>query len=379
MRILLIGEYSRLHNSLKEGLLELGHEVKIVANSDGFKNFPVDYSIDYKFCKLKTVNFFRQAIVRVFGFDIAKLEQGIRFYLLLKKFKDYDVVQFINETSINTTKKMELFLIKKILSQNKKAFFLTTGIDVFNLQYWLSNPNKKSIIQPYIQNNKIYAEYDYIKDYLSKKHIKNHDFIIKNCYGIIATDLDYVAPNIENPKFLGMIPNPVNLKKLNYNELLIKDKINIFLGINEWSYNQKGIIYFEKALAIIQKKYPKKVTVIVAKTLPYFQYIEAYNKTHILLDQALAIDQGYNALEAMAKGKVVFTGAESEFTDYYKITERVCINAKPNVAYLVNELSFLIENPNEIIAIGKRARAFVEKEHDYVKTASTYLKVWEEN
>ena len=78
----------------------------------------------------------------------------------------------------------------------------------------------------------------------------------------------------------------------------------------------------------------------------------------------------------MAKGKVVFTGAEKEFTAHYNLTERVCINALPDVDYLVNELSFLIENPNEIIAIGKRARAFIEKEHDYIKIANQYVKTW---
>ena len=89
-----------------------------------------------------------------------------------------------------------------------------------------------------------------------------------------------------------------------------------------------------------------------------------------------AFDQGYNALEAMAKGKVVFTGAETEFMEYYNLTERVAINALPDVDSLVNELSHLIENPEEIIAIGKRARAFIEKEHDYIKIAERYLGVW---
>ena len=81
----------------------------------------------------------------------------------------------------------------------------------------------------------------------------------------------------------------------------------------------------------------------------------------------------------MAKGKVVFTGAEIEFTTYYNITERVCINAMPDVNYLVNELSFLIENPDEIISIGNRARAFIESEHNYIKIAQKYLKSWETN
>ena len=116
--------------------------------------------------------------------------------------------------------------------------------------------------------------------------------------------------------------------------------------------------------------------IIITKTVPYPIYIDLYNKAHILLDQCFCCDQGYNALEAMAKGKVVFTGAEKEFTNYYNIQEKVCVNAKPDVAYLVNELSFLIENPNEIIAISKRAKVFVEKEHNYIKIAEKYLEIW---
>ena len=45
MRILLIGEYSRLHNSLKEGLQKNGHTVTLIGSGDGYKNFPVDIKI----------------------------------------------------------------------------------------------------------------------------------------------------------------------------------------------------------------------------------------------------------------------------------------------------------------------------------------------
>jgi glycosyltransferase involved in cell wall biosynthesis len=90
-------------------------------------------------------------------------------------------------------------------------------------------------------------------------------------------------------------------------------------------------------------------------------------------------DQGYNALEAMAKGKVVFTGAEEEFMKYYNLTERVAVNALPDVQAIANELSNLIENPEEIMAMGKRARQFVEREHNYLNIAEKYLKAWESN
>lgn len=376
MRILLIGEYSRLHNSLKEGLIELGHEVFIVANSDGFKQFPVDYSIDFKFCKTKIINIPRQIIARLFKYDIAKLEQGIRFYFLLNKFKDYDVVQFINETPIKTNKKFEIFLLQKIFKNNKKSFVLSCGVDYLNMKFDLENKSKKSILQPYFQNPTIKIEYNSLFALLKDNHKKLHDFVQEKCNGIIATDLDYVDANKLHPKYLGHVPYPINFNKLIFSELTINDKIVVFLGINEWSYNQKGISYYEKALDAIKNKYGEKVEIIIAKSLPYNQYINFYNRAHILLDQVFSYDQGYNALEAMAKGKVVFTGAEKEFMNHYKLTQRVAINALPDVDYLVNELSYLIENPEEIIAIGKRARMFVEKEHDYIKIAQQYLTTW---
>ena len=51
MKILLVGEYSRLHNSLKEGLVLLGHEVVLVGDGDYFKNYPVDIKLKRRFQK----------------------------------------------------------------------------------------------------------------------------------------------------------------------------------------------------------------------------------------------------------------------------------------------------------------------------------------
>jgi glycosyltransferase involved in cell wall biosynthesis len=379
MKILLIGEYSRLHNSLKEGLIKHGHNVKIVSYSNGFRNYPTDYSIDYAICRLKFINYIRQALYKLSKFDIANLEHGLRFYFLLSKFKDYDVVQFINEQPIKTTKKFELYLIKKIFNNNKKVFILSCGVDYKTLNYDLANKDKKSLLQPYLQNPKLHKYYEYIPEYLSPNYKKIHDFVFKNCTGLIVTDLDYIDANKSSPKFKQLIPYPINCDKLVFQEQIFKDKIVIFLGINQYSYYQKGIDYFEKALTQIETKYQKKVEIIKTQNVPYSEYINSYNKSHILLDQAFTYDQGYNALEAMSKGKVVFTGAETEFMEYYNLTQRVCVNAIPNVDYLVNELSYLIENPDEIIAMGKRARAFIEKEHDYIKIAEEYLETWKNN
>lgn len=378
MRILLIGEYSRLHNSLKEGLLKLGHEVFILGYGDSFKDYPVDFKLEKQWNKglLKKLN---AGIFRFTGFEMASLLTYLHFKKYQNQFSGFDVVQLINENSFYCQPFFERKILRFLFDNNKKVFLLSCGDDYVNVKYHFEHPEVKSVVQPYL-NGKI--EEKHFLGVLKFRHQsfqKLHDFIYENIAGVIATDLDYHIPLIGHPKYLGMIANPVNIEKVTFSPLEIGDKVNIFLGINHESYYKKGINYFEEALEIIRNKYPEKVAITISRSIPYQDYIKLYDKAHILLDQAFAKDQGYNALEAMAKGKVVFTGAESEFTDYYQLENRVAVNAVPNLEKLVSEIEYLIENPEEIKAIGKNAFAFIKKEHDYLKIAKRYVEVWKKN
>lgn len=376
MKILLIGEFSRLHNSLKEGLAALGHEVTIIGNGDGFKNYPVDLSTKAKWCETWLGKIPRYFFYKLFRFDIAVIEYGIRFYFHLKKLKGYDVVQLINESPIQTLPFLERFLLKKVFRQNNSSFLLCCGVDYTVANYMIEKKGRYSIMNPYFENPGSHGEYRFILDFLSENHKKTHDLVYENCRGVMASDMDYVLPMQGHPKFLGLVPNPVNTDKIPFLDTAITGKIRIFLGINKNTYHTKGIVFFEKALASISQKYTDAVEVRITENLPYQEYIQLFDTAHIILDQVYAFDQGYNALEGMAKGKVVFTGAEKEFADHYQLKEKVAINALPDVDYLVAELSHLIENPQEILAIGKRARSFIEKEHDHVKIAQKYLDTW---
>ena len=379
MRILLLGEYSRLHNSLKEGLLLKDHEVVLVGNGDGFKNYPSDISLRAVWCETKLGKLVQQSIHRLFKFDIALLEHAIRFYKVLPQLKGFDVVQLINEKPIQTVPFLECWFLKKIVAQNQKLFVLASGVDYLSVQFLMDKKIPKSIMQPYFDNPKLKKEYNYILEYTSKGNAQIHEYVYQNCVGYIASDIDYVLPLKGNPKFLGLIPNPVNCEHLAYQELDLDSKIVLFLGINQWNYHQKGIAYFEKALAQIQARYGERVEVVIAQNIPYDQYITLYNQAHIVLDQVYAYDQGYNALEAMAKGKVVFTGAEKEFEAHYKLAHRVAINAKPDVDYLVQQLSDLIDNPQQIKMISQQAREFILRAHHYKHIADTYLTTWEQH
>lgn len=378
MKILLLGEYSRLHNSLKEGLVALGHEVIIVGCGDKFKKLPVDYSIYAQICnENKIANFLFRGFRKVIGLDFEKIEKAIRFYLILPDLKDIHHVQLINSDALETYPFISRLLYKKLFKKVKSRSLLICGDETPIVDYLFKKELKYSVLTPYFENNSIDTEFQFSLKYRKKSYRKTFDWLSKKCQNLITSDLDYEIPMQKMGFQTTFIPNPINTTLIPFQNLEIKDKIIIFLGINRLSYAKKGINYFEKALEIIQNKYINKVEIITTENLPYDEYILKYNKAHILLDQVFAYDQGYNALTAMAKGKVVFTGAESEFLNHYQLQEdEVCINALPDENEITAKLSYLIERPEQLSKISKSAREFIEKEHNYKIIAQKYLACW---
>lgn len=380
MNILLIGEYSRLHNSLKEGLIKLGHNVILVGTEDGFKQFPVDYNYGASIFSRPKLKLFSILINRLTGLNLQQIESAIRFYRLLPKLKEFDTVQLINENSIKTNATLEIWLLKKIIKNNKKMFLLSCGIDHLSVKYAYDKKFKYSILTPYHENPKLKEYYKFIFLKLQRPAIKLHDFIFKHVNGVLASDIDYHLPLLNHPKYLGLVPNPINYNKIEFIPLSMTNKVIIFHGVNSQNYIKKGNVFFDEAIEIIKNKFPDKIKVIRTEDIPYNDYIKVYDACHILLDQVYAYDQGYNALEAMAKGKVVFTGAEQEWLDYYNIeADTVAINALPDANKISAKLEWLILNPENILKISKNARAFIEKEHDYITIAQKYLEVWKPN
>lgn len=377
MKILLVGEYSGLHNSLKEGLISLGHEVLLIGNGDGFKNYPVDININHSFHH-KILKKLKVAFYKLTSIDLGSLQVYQKAMSHSKTLKDFDVVQLINESSLNIQPKYEKKFIAQLLKNNKKLFLLSCGIDHQCMSYMMQEKFRYSIMSPYLKDKSLFETYQFQLQYLNNEHTELHNFIYEHCQGVIASDMDYHLPLLGHDKYLGLIPNPINTDRIQAIPLKTNDKIKIFHGVNSSVTHNKGNHFFSEALKIIENKYDDKVDIKTTYSIPYKAYITLYDDCHILLDQVYSYDQGYNALEAMAKGKVVFTGAEQEWLDYYNLdTDTVAINATPDVQNIVKKLEWLILNPENIQEISKNARAFVEEKHHYIKTAKTYIEKWD--
>lgn len=381
MRILLVGEYSRLHNSLKEGLQSLGHTVLLVGTGDDFKNFPVDINIQSRYFESGLLRFVKRVSYKLFRIDVCGLERGIRFLKAIRKEAPFDVVQLINERSIEAGTSFEMFLIKRLRKKHKKLFLLCCGTDYITVQFAYQKKLKYSFFTPYFEGlTKGQMAYTYLLNYLKSPQKRLHDFLYKKINGVIASDMDYHLALKEHKSYLGLIPNPVNTDKIAFQPLEIKGKIHIFHGINSSNFYKKGNYIFEKALQVIKQKHGDKVDINTTRDLPYQEYVKANAACHILLDQVFSYDQGYNALENMARGKVVVTGAETEFLEHYGLQKNhICINALPDVSSIVEELDALISDPKRIVTMGSNARKFIEETHHYQEIATAYVNCWNAN
>ena len=367
---------SNLHNSLKAGLEKLGHTVVIAGLNDGFKNFPVDILLKKRYQK----GFFKKLKVLIYKLskiDLYSLDIKRQIKNALPELSGFDVVQFINESAFMCTPNIEAYIFNLIQKNNSKTYLLSCGTDYTSVNYAYNKNLKYSILTPYFNEKGKKSNYQSVLKYLKPEYKKLHDTVFKGIEGVIASDFDYQLPIQNHPKDLGMIANPINVDVLEFKALTNLNPIVIFHGINKNNYYKKGNDLFEIALKEIQKSHGDKVKVITTHNLPYNEYIKAYNDAHIILDQVYSYDQGYNALEAMYKGKVVFTGAEKEWLEYYNLKENsVAINALPNANYLVEKLEWLINNPNQLKLIGRQASAYVKQHHDYITIAQRYLDTW---
>ena len=376
MRVLLVGEYNRSHKYLKEGLQSLGHEAVVVGMCDGFKKVDVDIEISQTF-RTGLLKKIRSLVIRVFKTDLHFIQVKKQLLKNKKQLENYDVVQFINESSFLCSAKDEQNIFDLITSWNKKVYILSCGTDYPSVKFSFDKKFRYSIHTPYFEGRVKSTDFALGLKYITPEFVKLHHHIYNKIEGVISSDLDYYIPLKDHKKHLGMIPHVINVDSIPYKTPNIEGKITIFHGINRTNYYKKGNDIFDAALDLIEAKYKTKVTIIKVENLPYKEYIKAFDTAHILLDQVYAYDQGYNALEAMAKGKVVFTGAEKEWEDYYNVApDTIVINALPDAKEIALKLEWLIENPEKIIEISKNARHFVKTHHNHIDSAKSFLEKW---
>jgi len=356
MRILLLGEYSNVHATLAEGLKAIGHSVTVASNGDFWKNYPRDISLVRKYSKLGSVLY------------MAKL------YSILPRLRGYDVVQLINPMFLEIKAERIFSIYRYLRKHNRRVFLGGFGMD----WYWVNTciTDKPLRYSDFNFGDKLRDDVNAMKeraDWLDTAKEKLNRYIAGDCDGIITGLYEYwVCYNPAFPKKTTFIPFPIKPENT-----IVTDKcphpLRIFIGINKARNEYKGTDIMLRAALDIKSKFPDKVEIVKAESVPFSEYRKLLDNSDVILDQLYSYTPAMNALLAMSKGIIVVGGGEEE--NYNIINERELrpiVNVEPCYESVFSQLERLVTHPELVPLLKRQSVEYIRKHHDYIKVARQY-------
>lgn len=361
MKILLIGEYSNVHATLADGLRQLGHKVTVASNGDFWKNYPRDISLTRKPGKL--------------GGAVLLL----KLYSLLPSFRGYDVVQLINPMFVELKAEKLFHIYRYLRKNNKKVFLGGFGMD----WYWVNTCIEQRPLRysDFNIGETIRTNQDSIKeqhDWIGTAKEKLNKFIANDCDRIITGLYEYwICYSAAFPHKTSYIPLPIKMPD-NINAHENGKRLKIFIGINKSRNEYKGTDIMLKAAQDIQSRFPDKMELIKAESVPFMEYEKLMDGCDAILDQLYSYTPSMNSLLAMSKGIICIGGGENEGYELIKENDlRPIINVKPNYESVYKELKDLVCNPIRVKQLKLQSVQYVMKHHDYIKVAKEYEQIYE--
>ena len=357
MKILLFGEFSGLFNCLRDGLVELGHEVFMASNGDGERGYFADY------------NYFVSR--KKYG-RIARLMEVGNIYRHKEFFRGYDVVLVINPVHLTNYSFINNPVYHYLFHNNEKVFLSGSGLSPISYNYWYHSDEK---YRHYIDGE--ITDMPSVKRYIGNKHLIKWEYkLMDKINGYIPIWYEYAKPYKKHPHCLPSIRIPINYHKHIYTPNIVKDKI-VFLASISPRKNAKGFPYIKAAFEIMEKRYGNIAEFISAGGMPFDEYMKVVSRTNVLLDDANSCSIAMNGLFSLAKGKIVMGGAEPVANKELGLEWNPVYNLCPNVEQICSCIEDVIINKDQIEAMGERSRRFVEEYHDYIKIAKQYLDIFE--
>jgi glycosyltransferase involved in cell wall biosynthesis len=353
------------HSNLAKGLRERGHEVRLISERYGWRQFPVD-----DIClerrtdingKLAFVDYLRKALP------------------ILWHCKGYDIVQMSHPMFLSLRGCHMKPFYNFIRRNNGKLVMCSVGDDYHVLDQILNKNilrySEQRIGSEIMHNDNV----QFLRNiYLERKTANYCKYVAKDCDAIVAVLYEYwVCYNNVYPQKLHFFPLPVVMEENETQEFSVGDKVRFFIGLQRDRMNIKGTDIMLKAAQDIVRDYPDKAILQVVENVPYAEYEKMLASADVLLDQLYSYTPAMNALLAMSKGIIVVGGGEPENYEIINETElRPIINVEPTYESVYHELQQLVLHPERIPELKLQSIEYVKKHHDYLKVARHYVDFW---
>lgn len=393
MKILLIGEASFLHNTLKKGLLERGHRVLTMSDGNGWHDAPRDIDLrrDGRWGKLGGLRVVWQLLrhlPQLCGNDVVQIH-NYQFVPLMYRWNTL-LLRFLKLTNRR--------VVKGCFGDDPQIFRRQAkGVPAYSDTYWsgqlqnaeLHRDRIAEVVEhgaeaswrktTHMADALVACLYEYWLDYNEPLYAAKLHYIplpmeceemVIWCDGEMVKCVGNDAPSPSHPNDSQL---PTNLTTSPPHPL------TLLIGLQPKRDFMKGAMKIAAFVEEVARRHPGKVQIKYVEGVPYGEYMHLLAEADVLVDQLYSYTPSMNSLAAMARGTVVIGGGEEEYYEFIgEDTLRPIINVRPDVPDEENiaaiERALFTDGMLERMA--QESIQFVHKYHDYRHVAEQYEQLY---
>lgn len=365
MKILLLGEASFVHSTLRKGFAALGHDVVLMSDGNKLRNCPrdVDLKRDMRYGKLGGLMVLWRLLKnvrRLFGNDIVQI-QNFQFVPLKVGWNRL------------------LFILLKLGNKKVVKCCLTFDRIVYEgqagglLEYSDTHVHGKAI-------NESLNEWR-IREQMLPGYIRCCDYVNAHADALLPCLYEYYVC-YDSPRYrdrLHYLPLPMEVPPVNPAcRMKVDGCVRVLVGIQEKRDYVKGAGIIAALIEKVAEENPGKIEIRRVVDMPYDEYLKALDEADVLVDQLYSYTPSMNSLVAMAHGAVVVGGGEEDFYRFIgEDTLRPIVNVRPeDDAHNLKTLRKVLLDPLKIEELKRQGMEFVRKHHDYIKVSKMYIDVY---
>ena len=323
MKILFVGDVSNYHNTLAYALRKAGHHCVVASNARSWQRLDHDLDISRADGILGTAAF------------------ALKLPRILSQMRGFDIVHFISPHFLPLKPDKLRKVLHYLKKHNSHLFYSAccTDLDYLNTCH----------------DGSTFRYSDFLIGSEPSPYVKSHEWEAHNHWHIQEVAQYHRHFIDEEP-----------------------DKVRFFIGIQRDKTILKGANRLLDAARRITLRYPHLCSLTVAENVPYKEYVQIMNSSHVILDQLYSYTPATNALIAMAQGMIAVSGAEEEYYDFIGENDnRPIINVSPlNEDDIYLRLEWIVNNKHLLPSLSRASREFVLKHNDSTIVAQKHIDFW---
>lgn len=394
MKILLIGEASFLHNTLKKGLVERGHRVTTMSDGNGWHDAPRDIDLrrDGRWGKLGGLRVVWQLLrhlPQLCGNDVVQIH-NYQFVPLMYRWNTL-LLRFLKLTNRR--------VVKGCFGDDPQIFRRQAqGVPAYSDTYWsgqLQNADQhRDRIAEVVEHGAeaswrkttrmadalVACLYEYWLDYNEPPYAAKLHYIPLpiECEEMVRWCDGEKVKCLGNDTPLPSHPNDSQLSTLN-SRLTPSHPLTILIGLQPKRDFMKGAMKIAAFVEEVARRHPSKMQIKYVEGVPYDEYMRLLAEADVLVDQLYSYTPSMNSLAAMARGTVVIGGGEEEYYEFIgEKTLRPIINVRPDVPDEENiaAIERALFTGGMLERMAQESIQFVHKYHDYRLVAKQYEQLY---